>query len=87
MVKWGRQPPVWKSKRINAETRRSLMKWYIGKFPLPRRVEKIPKPTAAKLNTLLEKSEPWSRGEEEVNRVVEELKNVTLSSHIYNYKH
>lgn len=35
VAKWRKQPPVWRSKAINGETRCLLLKWYIGKFPVP----------------------------------------------------
>lgn len=34
--------PMMKSKEIMAKTKRLLLKWYIGKFPILRREEPIP---------------------------------------------
>lgn len=55
--------PVMRSKVIRAETKRLVLKWYTGKFPIPKRGEPIPKGRAAELRQLAQKQERLTRTE------------------------
>lgn len=63
-AKWTKKPSLWNSKTINSETRGLLLKWYIGKFPVPRRSARIPRMPTSELELFLKKEGPWTKEKE-----------------------
>lgn len=57
-LKWKNPPPICLSRNISDEFKRLLLKWYIGKLPIPRRGIRIPGETARARALRLDKSEP-----------------------------
>lgn len=73
-LKWKKLPPLWQSKNTSAETKRLLLKWCIGKFPIPRRGVRMPREATREMAHLLKGREPWTKqNEEEINRLVKLL--------------
>lgn len=51
---------VWTAKGIGSERRIGMLKWYINKFPIPRRGLRVPRAANAEVVKLLGKEKSWS---------------------------
>lgn len=52
---WGKEPALWATRRIQEEHRTLLIKFLIGKFPIPRRGVRVPREPVRRLSKLLKK--------------------------------
>lgn len=69
-----KEASILQSKPLDGETKRLLLNWYVGKFPIPRRGLRVPREAARELELLMKKNEAWTPSEEaEINRIVESL--------------
>lgn len=56
--------PILRSKEISAEVKRLLLKWYIGKFPIPQRGRSKSKQLTEELRKLAQYNEQLTKDEE-----------------------
>lgn len=52
LIKWKKEPPIYQGRSLCGETKRLLLKWYIGNFPIPRRGARVPRDAAKTLEQL-----------------------------------
>lgn len=75
---WSKEPALWATRRIEEEHRRVLIKFLIGKFPIPRRGVRVPREPVRRLAMLIKRDSKWSKEEEEeVIRIIGVLRECT----------
>lgn len=62
--------PVLRSRELKAEVKRLLLKWYIGRFPIPQRGKPSPKHLTGELKKLAQKEEKVTEEEARLNWLV-----------------
>lgn len=67
----GHETALWSAKNLSGEHRRILMKFLVGKFPIPTKGTRIPRGLIRELATLVKKDPKWTQVEE--RRVVENV--------------
>lgn len=60
-LEWGKKPQLWRDSRLSSGEKRLLVKWYIGKFPIPSKGAQIPRREASELADLMERDKPWKK--------------------------
>lgn len=79
-VKWKVPPAVWEAE-LKGEERRQLLKWYIGRFPIPRRGVCVPQDANRELALIMRKDTSWEEGEvEKVRAALRILRSCTAST-------
>lgn len=59
-IRWGREPQIWSAGGLKCRERRLATKWFIGKFPIPRRGERTPRHQHEMLAALLSSDKEWT---------------------------
>lgn len=81
IVKRGDDVHIWKAQKITGEHRRLLLKFLVGKFPIPRTGVRIPRDLIKELATMAGMNRRWSQREERRTvDLIESLRSYTLHS-------
>lgn len=78
----GGELPLWLARTLTGEHRRFLVKFLVGKFPIPKNGVRIPRDVIKELAVLAGKSNRWTQAEEK--RTVELIESVRRHIWIFN---
>lgn len=75
----GENPALWTEKTLSGEHRRLLLKFLVGKFPMPRQGTRIPRESIKALVEIAKKESSWTSLEvRRVKEIIESLRNLTI---------